>query len=136
MQNWKELVRQVAPTLSAALGGPLTGTAVRFIADKCLGKPDAGAPDAGVEEVALAMQGANPSWPLARRDSGDARSCHRTFDFLCGRRNASRATGRTRKLRRCCIRFNRGCDVSSTHFVRRRIGRYYLLIGSSAFVQL
>ncbi|RYE60364.1 MAG: hypothetical protein EOP20_02740 [Hyphomicrobiales bacterium] len=39
--DWKALVGSVAPGLAAALGGPMAGVAVKVIADKMLGKPDA-----------------------------------------------------------------------------------------------
>lgn len=39
--DWKTLVRNVAPTLGAALGGPFAGAATKFLADKFLGKPEA-----------------------------------------------------------------------------------------------
>lgn len=39
--DWKSLVRSVAPTIGASLGGPAGGMAVKFMADKFLGKPDA-----------------------------------------------------------------------------------------------
>lgn len=37
MKDWKELVKKVAPTLGAALGGPMGGVATQFIVDKFLG---------------------------------------------------------------------------------------------------
>jgi hypothetical protein len=49
------LLRTVAPTVATALGGPLAGTAVRFLADKLLGDPDA-----PLEDVARALQTATP----------------------------------------------------------------------------
>ncbi|WP_160153332.1 hypothetical protein [Microbulbifer sp. ALW1] len=39
--NWKGLVKNVAPTIGAALGGPAAGTAVKFLADRFLGDPEA-----------------------------------------------------------------------------------------------
>lgn len=39
--DWKKIVGAVAPTLATALGGPLAGTAVKALAEKFLGKPDA-----------------------------------------------------------------------------------------------
>lgn len=39
--DWKTLVGTVAPGLAAALGGPMAGVAVKVIADKVLGKPEA-----------------------------------------------------------------------------------------------
>ena len=41
MDTWKDIVSTVAPVIGRALGGPLAGTATRFMADKLLGKPDA-----------------------------------------------------------------------------------------------
>jgi len=41
MAIWKNIIRSVAPVLGTALGGPMAGTATKFIADKLLGKPDA-----------------------------------------------------------------------------------------------
>lgn len=39
--NWKDIVKSVAPVLGTALGGPLGGTAVKFIAEKVLGDSSA-----------------------------------------------------------------------------------------------
>jgi len=39
--TWKGIVGTVAPALATALGGPLAGVAVRAIAEKVLGKPEA-----------------------------------------------------------------------------------------------
>lgn len=36
MNNWKEIVGQVAPVLGTALGGPFAGTAVKFLTDAFL----------------------------------------------------------------------------------------------------
>ena len=52
---WKDIVRKLAPTLGAALGGPMGGAATKFIADKLLGKPDANEGD-----VANFLLGASP----------------------------------------------------------------------------
>jgi hypothetical protein len=41
MASWKDIIRSIAPTIGTALGGPLAGTATKFIADKMLGKADA-----------------------------------------------------------------------------------------------
>jgi hypothetical protein len=50
MPDWKNIVRTVAPTLAAALGGPLAGVAVQALSVALLGKPD------GTEdEVAVAV---------------------------------------------------------------------------------
>ncbi len=39
--DWKKLVGGLAPTLGTALGGPMAGMAIKVIADKLLGNPDA-----------------------------------------------------------------------------------------------
>ncbi|WP_299948313.1 hypothetical protein [uncultured Microbulbifer sp.] len=39
--DWKAIVKSVAPTLGAALGGPVGGTAVKFLADHFLGDTEA-----------------------------------------------------------------------------------------------
>ena len=38
--NWKSVVRSVAPTLGAALGGPLGGIATKFLSDALLEEDD------------------------------------------------------------------------------------------------
>lgn len=43
--EWKGLIRAVAPALGAALGGPVGGVAVKFLADKWLGTPEANESD-------------------------------------------------------------------------------------------
>ncbi len=43
--DWKTLVRNIAPALGTALGGPAGGMAVKFIADKMLGNADASEAD-------------------------------------------------------------------------------------------
>lgn len=37
MDKWKEIICGIAPTLATALGGPLAGTAVKYLGDKLLG---------------------------------------------------------------------------------------------------
>lgn len=49
-EDWKRLVRTVAPGLATALGGPLAGAAVQTISQAVLGKPDG-----TEEEVAAAV---------------------------------------------------------------------------------
>lgn len=39
--DWKSLVKNIAPTLGAALGSPMGGAATRFLAEKFLGDPSA-----------------------------------------------------------------------------------------------
>lgn len=53
--NWKGILGGVAPALATALGGPAAGGAVKFLAEKLLGKPDA-----SEAEVAAAISGATP----------------------------------------------------------------------------
>lgn len=48
--DWKATLGAIAPGLATALGGPLAGAAVKVIADKVLGRPDASA-----SEVAAAL---------------------------------------------------------------------------------
>ena len=55
MSNWKEIVRNIAPAIGTALGGPLAGTATKFMAEKYLDKPDAS--EADIEQAVL---NANP----------------------------------------------------------------------------
>lgn len=43
--DWKSAIGAVAPGLATALGGPLAGAAVKVIADKVLGRPDASEQD-------------------------------------------------------------------------------------------
>ena len=50
--NWKKVIAGVAPALATALGGPLAGTAVREIASKVLGNPNAS--EADIEAAILA----------------------------------------------------------------------------------
>jgi len=45
MADWKDVIKTVAPTIGAALGGPMGGVATKFLADQLLGKPDAGTDD-------------------------------------------------------------------------------------------
>ena len=53
--NWKDLVRNIAPALGTALGGPVAGLGVKFLADKFLGNPNA-----TEQEVEAAVLGASP----------------------------------------------------------------------------
>lgn len=60
------LIRQVAPTIATALGGPLAGFATRTISEALLGKEDA-SPD----ELAVALSSATPE-QLAKLREVDA----------------------------------------------------------------
>ena len=53
MAKWQDIVGAVAPALATALGGPLAGVAVKAIASKVLGKPDASEQE--VERAILGM---------------------------------------------------------------------------------
>lgn len=39
--SWKKIVKSIAPTIGTALGGPMAGTAIKFIAGKLLGNEGA-----------------------------------------------------------------------------------------------
>lgn len=54
--DWKDVVRKVAPTIGAALGGPFGGMATKIIADKFLGDENA-----TEDQVAAAVQTASPA---------------------------------------------------------------------------
>lgn len=45
MADWKDVIGSVAPGLATILGGPFAGAAVKVIADKVLGRPDASEAD-------------------------------------------------------------------------------------------
>jgi hypothetical protein len=60
MSKWKGLLKNLAPTLATALGGPLAGTATKFLAESLIGDKDA--PEAAIE---AAMMNASPQ-ELAR----------------------------------------------------------------------
>lgn len=51
MKSWKAIVANFAPTVAAALGGPLAGTATKFLASQLLG--DENAKDAAIEAALL-----------------------------------------------------------------------------------
>lgn len=55
MNKWVETLGAVAPVLATALGGPLAGTATKFIADKLLGNENA-----TIEDISSAVVGASP----------------------------------------------------------------------------
>jgi hypothetical protein len=52
MTDWREIVGAVAPTIAAALGGPLAGVAVAALSDKLLGRADGSAEDVGAAIIA------------------------------------------------------------------------------------
>lgn len=54
--DWKNIVRNIAPTIAAGLGGPMAGTAVKFLAEEFLGNPDA-----TETEIQAAILGASPA---------------------------------------------------------------------------
>lgn len=53
--GWKDIVRAIAPTIGAVLGGPLAGGAIKVLADQFLGRPDA-----TEEDIAVAIGNARP----------------------------------------------------------------------------
>jgi len=53
--DWKKIVGTLAPTLATALGGPLAGTATKFLAAELLGDENATEADIGEH-----LAGANP----------------------------------------------------------------------------
>lgn len=53
--DWKKTLNSVAPTLAAALGGPVAGAATKFLADKLLGDENA-----SLKDVESAIIGATP----------------------------------------------------------------------------
>ena len=64
--EWKSILGTLAPTLATALGGPLAGTATKFLANALLG--DENADDAA---ISMALQGATPA-DLAKLKEIDA----------------------------------------------------------------
>lgn len=52
---WRDIVKQFAPTLGAALGGPMGGIATKFLANKLLGNENA-----TEEELNTYLTGATP----------------------------------------------------------------------------
>lgn len=50
--DWKAIVRNTAPVLGAALGGPLAGAAIKVLGDQLLGNPDATEGDVAAAVVA------------------------------------------------------------------------------------
>lgn len=55
MMDWKSIVKSIAPTIGAALGGPMGGMAVKFLGDALLG--DSAASESTVQDFILS---ANP----------------------------------------------------------------------------
>jgi uncharacterized membrane protein len=58
--NWKDVVRTVAPVLGTALGGPLGGIAARTISSAILGTPDG-----SEDDIAAAVNAATPEQLVA-----------------------------------------------------------------------
>lgn len=54
-KDWKKIVGSLAPTLATALGGPMYGTAVKFLSTQLLGKDNA-----KENEIEAAILGATP----------------------------------------------------------------------------
>ena len=62
--DWKKLVSTVAPTIGKALGGPLVGTAVQYVSNALLGKPEA-----TDEEIEAALATASPDTLLKLKEA-------------------------------------------------------------------
>ncbi|MCB0289642.1 MAG: hypothetical protein KDH97_05225 [Calditrichaeota bacterium] len=61
--NPLNIIKEVAPTIGSAIGGPLGGMATKFISEKLLGKPDA-SPD----EIEEAILNASPEQLLKLKE--------------------------------------------------------------------
>lgn len=74
MSNWKDTLATVAPTIAAALGGPLAGAAVRTLADVLGVAPSeddiADIVAAGDHETLLALKEADHTFRLKMRELG------------------------------------------------------------------
>ena len=74
--DWRKLLAGLAPTLASALGGPLAGLAVREIADKMLGDPEASEADVAAAitsgqltgEQIVALKQADQAFALRMRE--------------------------------------------------------------------
>jgi len=60
--DWKNVVRNVAPILGTAIGGPFGGAAVSALSNALLGKPDA-----SEDELSHAIEKASPEQLVALR---------------------------------------------------------------------
>ena len=75
-EDWKKLVRTVAPGLATALGGPLAGAAVQTISQAVLGKPDgteaevAAAVVSGGTDVLLKVKEADQAFAVRMKELG------------------------------------------------------------------
>lgn len=61
--DWKTIVKNIAPALGTALGGPIGGIATKLIADKFLGNPNA-----SEQEIAQAINAASPDQLLKLKE--------------------------------------------------------------------
>lgn len=57
MADWKDVIATVAPGLATVLGGPFAGAAVKVIADKVLGRPDASEADVAAALASGSLNG-------------------------------------------------------------------------------
>lgn len=95
-EDWKKLVRTVAPGLATALGGPLAGAAVHSISQAVLGTPDgteeevATAVAAGGSDALLKLKEAEQAFAVRMKELGiDLEKVHQ----------ADRASAREREVR-------------------------------------
>ncbi len=95
-EDWKNLVRTVAPGLATALGGPLAGAAVQTISTAVLGKPD------GTEEevaVAVASGGADALLKLKEAENAFTIKMKELDIDLERIHQADRASARDREIK-------------------------------------
>jgi hypothetical protein len=94
--TWKGIIGTVAPALATALGGPLAGAAVKTIADKVLGTPDASEADV----AAAITAGASPDMllKLKQADQDFARAMADAGIKLEELEAADRANARAREI--------------------------------------
>ncbi len=95
-EDWKNLVRTVAPGLATALGGPLAGAAVQTISQAILGKPDgtedevAAAVVSGGTDALLKIKEADGAFAIKMKELGvDLEKIHQ----------ADRDSARSREVR-------------------------------------
>jgi len=53
--DWKDVIKNIAPVIATGFGGPIAGTATKFLAERFLGDPDA-----TEAELSKAILGATP----------------------------------------------------------------------------
>ena len=75
MKDWKKVLGGIAPTIATALGGPLAGTATKFLASSLLGKDEASESELEAAIIgAIRCMSASIQLAIARRDWSRVRS--------------------------------------------------------------